>query len=51
MPSRSKEEWRGKTLEPLKQRFGEREERFETDSGLEVDTLYVPEDGDGADYA
>jgi methylmalonyl-CoA mutase N-terminal domain/subunit len=51
MASKSRREWQEKTLEPLKQRFGEREERFETDSGLEVDTLYVPEDGDGADYA
>ena len=51
MPSRMKQEWRDDTLEPLKQRFGEREDRFETESGLEMDTLYTPEDLDGFDYA
>ena len=51
MPSRKKQEWDENTLEPLKKRFGERQERFETDSGLEVDTVYTPEDLDGFDYA
>ena len=50
MSSKSRHEWQDKTLEPLKQRFGERQERFETDSGLEVDTLYSPDD-DGVEYA
>ena len=50
MPSNDKREWSDNTLEPLKRRFGERRERFETDSGLEVDALYTPEDGDGSDY-
>ena len=50
MPSRTKEEWDENTLEPLKQRSGERQERFETDSGLEIDALYTPEDLDGFDY-
>ncbi len=50
MPSRSKQEWEHNTLEPLRKRFGERQERFETDSGLEIDTLYTPEDLDGFDY-
>ena len=50
MPIRNKKEWREKTLEPLKERFGEREKSFETESGLEVDTLYTAEDGDGRDY-
>ena len=44
MPSESKSEWSENTLEPLKRRFGERRERFETDSGLEVDAAYIPED-------
>jgi methylmalonyl-CoA mutase N-terminal domain/subunit len=49
MPSKDKREWSDNTLGPLKQRFGERRERFETDSGLEVDAAYTPEDRDGAD--
>ena len=51
MPSNSKQEWTDGTLGPLKQRFGERQERFETESGLEIDTVYTPEDADGFDYA
>ena len=51
MPSKSKNEWDEKTLEPLKRRLGERQERFETQSGLEIDAIYTPEDLDGFDYA
>ena len=51
MPSRSRGEWQDQTLEPLKRRFGERQDRFETDSGLEVDTLYAPDREDGNGYA
>ena len=50
MPSKSNSEWEENTLEPLKRRRPERQERFETDSGLEVDALYAPEDRDGFDY-
>ena len=49
MPSKDKREWGENTLDPLKKRFGERRERFETDSGLEVDAAYTPEDRDGSD--
>jgi len=50
--SRSKEEWRRKTLEPLLQRTSEREPTFRTDSGIEEDTVYTPEDLEalGFDY-
>ena len=51
MPSRNKREWKEKTLGPLKKQFGEREGRFESESGLEVDTLYTPEDLNGFNYA
>ena len=51
MPSRSRGEWQEQTLEPLKRRFGERQDRFETDSGIEVDTLYAPDREDGNGYA
>ncbi len=50
MPSTSKSEWEENTLDPVKNRFGERRERFETASGLDVDTAYTPESGDGAEY-
>ena len=48
--STSKSEWEKRALDPLKERFGERRESFETTSGLGVDTVYTPEDLDGADY-
>ncbi len=44
MPDSSKREWEKRTLGPVKARFGERRERFESDSGLEIDTVYTPED-------
>ena len=44
MPDSSKREWEERTLGPMKARFGERRERFESDSGLEIDTVYTPED-------
>ena len=51
MPSETKRQWRDDTLAPVLNRFGERQERFETGSGIEQDTLYTPEERDGADYA
>ena len=50
MPSKSKREWEENTLEPLKNRFGERSDGFETESGLEIDTLYTPEDAGDSSY-
>ena len=44
MPSKSKKQWREETLEPVTKRFGERQEEFRTDSGLEIDPLYTAED-------
>ena len=51
MPSTNKQEWNESTFEPVKKRFGERRDRFETDSGIEVDTVYTPEDLKSFDYA
>ena len=51
MPSASKQEWNDSTFGPVKKRFGERRDRFETDSGIEVDTVYTPEDLKEFDYA
>ncbi len=50
MVSTNKSEWREKTLGPLQKRFKERQERFESTSGIEIDGLYTPEDLDGFDY-
>ena len=50
MPGSTRADWEENTLNPLKKRFGERQERFETPSELEVDTVYTSEDLDGFDY-
>ena len=50
MRSRSKEQWRKETLDPLLARTPERRQRFETDSGIEVAPLYTPEEPAGAEY-
>ncbi len=52
MPGREKDDWLRETLEPALKRFSARRERFRSDSGLELDTVYGPEDlGErGADY-
>ncbi len=51
MNNGSKREWEERTLGPVKARFGERRESFESDSGLEIDTVYTPEDAGGPDPA
>ena len=51
MPSNNKQEWNESTFGPVKKRFGERRDRFETDSGIEVDTVYTPEDIKEFDYS
>ena len=49
MASTSKEQWQQGTLGPAVRRNPERQ-HFETTSGIELDTLYAPEDLDGFDY-
>ena len=44
MPSETKREWDDNTLHKITQRSKERQDKFETDSELEIDTLYTPED-------
>ena len=51
MASENREQWREAALEPLKKRYPERRDSFSTSSDLDVDTVYVPEDLDGFDYA
>ena len=46
MPSKSKKQWAKETLKPTVDRFPERQEAFQTDSGLPIDSLYVPTDFD-----
>jgi methylmalonyl-CoA mutase N-terminal domain/subunit len=50
MTSSNKDEWSEKTLGPAKKRFGERRDSFESDSGLEIDTTYDPDNIAGSDY-
>ena len=52
MSSRSKEEWRKNSLEPIASRKPEQEERFRTSSDIELEPLYTPEDLErsGFDY-
>ncbi|HSJ53580.1 MAG TPA: methylmalonyl-CoA mutase family protein [Anaerolineae bacterium] len=44
-----KEEWEAKTLNKTLKRFPEREPEFETDSGIPVERIYIPDDVQG-DY-
>ena len=50
MPSDNKRQWNDDVLASVKKRFPERKDRFETDSGIEVDTVYTPEDIPGFDH-
>jgi methylmalonyl-CoA mutase N-terminal domain/subunit len=44
MASKTKQEWRETKLAPALKRAAERQEKFETSSGVEIDTVYTPED-------
>ncbi len=44
MPSKDKQQWLEETLRPAVERYPERRQAFETDSGLHIDPLYSPED-------
>ena len=52
MPPQDKEQWRRETLEPALKRHPARRAQFRSDSGLELDTVYGPEDlrGRNLDY-
>jgi len=51
MVSKTKKEWRENTLDSALKRAAGRQEKFETSSGLEIDTVYTPEDLVDFDYA
>ena len=46
--STNKQEWQDSTLSRVTQRFPERRDSFATDSGLDLDTVYTPEDDPAA---
>jgi methylmalonyl-CoA mutase N-terminal domain/subunit len=48
MANKTKQEWRETTLAPALKRAAVRREKFETSSGLEIDTVYTP--GDLVDF-
>lgn len=48
--SKSKEEWKNRTLDPTLKKSPGREESFETSSGFVIDDLYTPEDISDLDY-
>jgi methylmalonyl-CoA mutase N-terminal domain/subunit len=50
MADRTKQEWRDTTLAPALKRGAERQDRFETSSGVEIDTVYTQEDLPDFDY-
>ncbi|GAA0659407.1 acyl-CoA mutase large subunit family protein [Salarchaeum japonicum] len=48
----AKSEWEAETLDPVLDRFGERKEEFDTDTGGQtVERLYTPDDVSDLDYA
>ena len=51
MPSKNKQEWQERTLAPTIKRFPERQERFETTSGVDISPVYTPEDIPDFDYS
>ncbi|MCL0050234.1 methylmalonyl-CoA mutase family protein [Dehalococcoidia bacterium] len=49
--STNKQEWQAKTLDPTLKRSAQREEEFQTASGIALDVVYAPDDLSGFDYA
>jgi len=50
MTDKTKQEWRETILASTLKRAAERQEKFKTSSGLEIDTVYTPEDLADFDY-
>lgn len=48
--AKSKQEWRETSLAQTLKRFPERQEKFETTSGIVIDTVYTPDDLTDFDY-
>ena len=47
-PPHNQDRWRRETLDPVTQRFPERRDHFQTDSGIPIEPIYVPSNGDAA---
>jgi methylmalonyl-CoA mutase N-terminal domain/subunit len=50
MPSKNKPEWQKITATPALKRNPERQEKFETSSGIEISPIYTPDDMSDFDY-
>jgi methylmalonyl-CoA mutase N-terminal domain/subunit len=50
MHSKNKQEWQEVTLTPTLKRFAERQEKFETSSGIDVSPVYTPDDMSDFNY-
>ena len=50
MTNKTKQQWRKTTLDSALERAAERQEKFETSSGMEIDAIYTPEDLVNFDY-
>ena len=50
MSNGGKQEWKDKVWKPATERSSERQEQFETTSGLAIDPIYTPEDITDQDY-
>jgi len=51
MRSKKKQDWQETTLAPTLKRFPERQEKFETSSGVNISPVYTPEDMPDFDYS
>jgi len=49
--STNKQEWNEKTLDPALKRSAQREDEFQTTSGIALEVVYAPDDLSGFDYA
>ncbi|MDZ4246116.1 MAG: methylmalonyl-CoA mutase, partial [Dehalococcoidia bacterium] len=50
MPSKNKHEWQETTLKKVIDRSPERQNKFTSSAGTEIDTVYTPEDEPQFDY-
>src|SRR4030042_3684574 len=51
MPSKKKQEWQEVTLAPNIERFHERQDKFETSSGIGISPIYTPDDMPDFNYS
>ena len=51
MPSKNKQEWQRITLAPTIEQFNERQDKFETSSGISISPVYTHEDMPDFDYS